>query len=41
MYFTVKNIVIRPDPGINPVKEPGPGLHGLTRVNPKKLKNIF
>jgi hypothetical protein len=41
MHFTVKNIVIRPDPGINPVKEPGPGLHGLTWVNLKKLKNIF
>jgi len=41
MHFTVKNIVIRPDPGINPVKELGPGLYGLTRVNLEKLKNIF
>jgi hypothetical protein len=41
MHFKVKNIVTRPDPGIEPIKEPGPGLHGLTWVNSEKLKNIF
>jgi hypothetical protein len=32
-------IVIKPGLGVDPVKEPGLGLHGLTRVNLKKLKN--
>jgi hypothetical protein len=30
------SIVIRPDPGVDPIKEPGPGLRELTRVNPEK-----
>ena len=34
-------IVIKPDLGVDPAKGPGPGLHGLTWVNPKKLKKIF
>jgi hypothetical protein len=27
-------IVIKPDLEVDPVKESGPGLHGLTQVNP-------
>jgi len=35
-------IIIIPDPEVDSVKEPGPGLHMLTRVNPEKIKkNIF
>jgi hypothetical protein len=37
-------IVIRPNPGVDPTKESGPELHGLTRVNPNqlaKIKKIF
>lgn len=33
-------IVIKPDPGVDPAKEPGPGLHELTwvtRVNSNEL----
>jgi hypothetical protein len=34
-------IVIKPSLGVDPANESGPGLHGLTRVNPEKLgKNI-
>ena len=33
MHFKVKNIVTRPDLRIDPIKEPGPELHGLTWVN--------
>ena len=33
MHFKVKNIVTRPDLGIDPIKEPGLGLHGSTRKN--------
>jgi len=43
MIFWVDNdnvmfIVIRPDSGVDSVKESVLGLHGLTRVNPEKLK---
>ena len=31
-------IVFKSGLGVNPVKESGPGLHRLTRVNMKKLK---
>jgi hypothetical protein len=31
-------IIIIPDPEVDSVKEPGPGLHVLTRVNPEKIK---
>jgi len=35
-------IVIKPGLGVDPVKGSGPGLHGLTWVNFKKLKkNIW
>jgi hypothetical protein len=34
-------IIIIPDPEVDSVKEPGPGLHVLTRVNPEKIKNIY
>jgi len=27
-------IVIKPGPGVDPAKGPGPGFHGSTRVNP-------
>jgi hypothetical protein len=30
--------VIKPGLGVDPIKGLGPGLHGLTRVNPEKLK---
>ena len=32
-------IVIKPDPGVDPTKESGPRLHGLTRINPRKPKS--
>jgi hypothetical protein len=32
----VEDIVIKPDPGIDPVKELGPGFYGKTWVNPGK-----
>jgi hypothetical protein len=31
-------IIFKPGLGVNPAKEPGPGLHKLTRVNMEKLK---
>jgi hypothetical protein len=31
-------IVIKPGLGVDPAKEPGLGLHGLSRVNSEKLK---
>jgi hypothetical protein len=31
-------IVIKPGLGVDPAKGSGPGLYGLTRVNPEKLK---
>jgi hypothetical protein len=34
----MSTIVIKPDLGVDPAKGSGPGLHELTRVNPKKLK---
>jgi hypothetical protein len=41
-------IVIKPDPGIDPIKESGLGFYGSTRVNSgqpgstrKNFKNIF
>jgi len=34
-------IVIKPDSRIDPVKEPGPGLHRLTQVNLKKIKKYI
>jgi hypothetical protein len=36
-----KIIVIKPGPGVDPAKGPGPGFHGSTRVNsgqPGKIK---
>ena len=34
-------IVIKPSLRVDPAKEAGPELHGLTRANPEKLrKNI-
>jgi hypothetical protein len=30
-------IIIRLDPEVDLVKEPSPGLHGLTWVNPEKI----
>jgi hypothetical protein len=33
-----KDIVIKPGPGVDPAKGPGPGFLGLTRVNLIKLK---
>jgi hypothetical protein len=32
------SIVIKPGLGVDPAKEPGPGFHGSTRINPEKLK---
>jgi len=29
----VLSIVIKPGPGVDPAKGPGPGFHGSTRVN--------
>jgi hypothetical protein len=26
--------VVKPDPGVEPDKEPGPGFYGSTRINP-------
>jgi len=38
----METIVIKPDLGVDPAKGLGPGLHGLIRVNPEKLKkNIW
>jgi hypothetical protein len=34
-------MVIKPGLGVDPAKGRGPGLHGLTRVNPKKLKKQY
>jgi hypothetical protein len=34
-------IIIIPDPEVDSVKEPGPELHMLTRVNPEKIKKIY
>jgi len=34
-------IVIKTGLVVDPVKGLGPGLHGLTQVNPEKLKKIF
>jgi len=34
----IYNIVIKPGPGVDPVKGPGSGFHGSTRINPEKLK---
>jgi hypothetical protein len=34
-------IVIRPNSGVDPVKELGLALHGLTWVNPKKFKKYI
>jgi hypothetical protein len=31
-------MVIKPGLGVDPAKGSGPGLHGLTQVNPEKLK---
>jgi hypothetical protein len=36
----ILSIVIKPSPGVHPAKGTGSGFHGLTRVNPKKLKKI-
>ena len=33
-----RTIVIKPGPGVDPAKGPGPGFYGSTRVNPEKLK---
>jgi hypothetical protein len=37
---SIKSIVIKPGPGVDPAKGRGPGFHGSTRVNPEKLKKI-
>jgi hypothetical protein len=40
-YFLARSIVIKPIPGIDPVKGPGPGFYRSTRVNsgqPGKIK---
>jgi hypothetical protein len=39
MLFEVLAIVIRPDLGVDPVKEPDPGLHELIRVNLDQLES--
>jgi hypothetical protein len=31
---TQESRVVKPDPGVDPDKEPGPGFYGSTRVNP-------
>jgi len=36
--YLIQSIVIKPDPGVDPAKGPGPGFQGSTRVNPEKLK---
>jgi hypothetical protein len=33
-----KTIVIKPGPGVDPAKGPGPEFHGSTRVNTRKNK---
>jgi hypothetical protein len=38
---SIRIIFIRPDLEVDPAKKPGPGLHGLTRVNPEKLKRLM
>ena len=40
-FATISGIVIKTGLEVDSVKEPGPGFHGLTRVNPEKLKNIY
>ena len=37
----VLTIIIRPDPGVDSVKESGPGLYLLTRVNPNQPGKII
>ena len=42
MWFKI--IDIKPGPGVDPAKEPGPGFYESTRVNsgqPRKIKNIY
>jgi len=42
-YYELLSIVIKPGPGVDPAKGPGPGFHGSTRVNPDqsgKIKKI-
>jgi hypothetical protein len=38
---SILNIVIKPGPGIDPVKGPGLGFHESTRINLKKIKNFI
>jgi hypothetical protein len=38
LWFTALRIVIKPGPGVDPAKGPGPGFQGSTRINPEKLK---
>ena len=38
MFQLAATIVIKPGPGVDPAKGPGPGFQGSTRVNPEKLK---
>jgi len=33
--------VIKPGPDIDLAKEPGPGFHESTRINPEKLKKYI
>jgi hypothetical protein len=40
LFFAIVIIVIKPGPGIDPVKGPGPGFYGSTRVNPDQPGKI-
>jgi len=42
LFEVLLTIVIRPDPGVDLAKKPGPGLYGFTQVNPERFKkNIW
>jgi hypothetical protein len=38
LFEVLLTIVIRPDPGVDLAKKPGPGLYGFTQVNPERFK---
>jgi hypothetical protein len=40
-HFIVWFIVIKPGPGVDPTKGPGPGFHGSTRVDPDQPEKIL
>ena len=40
LFFAIVIIVIKPGPGIDPVKGPGPRFYGSTRVNPDQPGKI-